>query len=187
MKNFLKIFVGAFALSMLCLVFCSDVALAQDVAIAAPSFGELMLQKLTPALTELALALVAALILAWRVGLAPWIKSHMEAGLLRNAVEYANEMALKIATRIEQTTVANARAAYADGTIKKEEFQKILEGAKESALSELKALTIGKLLGAGLSNDHALTVAGNALESAVPVAKATVAAGKSANPTKSPA
>lgn len=159
--------------------------LAFAQAAAAPAQPSLW-QQLAPAVITLALAFVALIVLAVKLGLPAYIKAHTEKGLVQSSLLTLASLAAAVVTAAEQTGGSELRKAFADGKLTKEELAAGLAALAESCKQAVFDATVGRLTSAlGWTTDQVSAAVDAHVEAAVPAAKALVAASKA--PAAAPA
>jgi hypothetical protein len=155
------------------------VGLAADAATgaadAAPSLGVLFWQQVGPQLLELAGAVLVVVLAIWKLKAPQWVQAATDNQLLQSALIYASDLVRAFVTKAQATTVADLKAALADGTITKHEYQATLAKLKQTMLNELLAQTLGRLRAAGLTGMDAQNLLDAKIEEQIPSAKALVA------------
>jgi hypothetical protein len=97
-----------------------------------------LLKEISPALIDLAGALLTALIAFLGNEARKWIAAKTSSEVTKGALNAAVNVASMVVNSIEKTTVAGAKAALSDGKITKEEYSQLLANAKDSAVSVVK-------------------------------------------------
>lgn len=136
-----------------------------------------LIAKLAPQFVELIVLVLGALVLAGKTKLTDYIKAKHANATVEGALLWVNEVVWACVAEANQTVVAGAKAALADGKISKEEYDKQLAEVKRAVAAKATEMTFAKVKDVFGYQIHA---------QALPLIEAKVeqaVAGTKANPT----